>query len=296
MTEIKCNEQVCSGCGLCIEVCPYNRVEFEGGKAQFKIENCFLCGHCRSVCSEGAITIPSLPEQLSYQTIIKKPSARNIDIADLVTLMETRRSCRSYSSKSVPIEILQDLIKIGTTAPSGTNCQGWNFTIVPTRIDMECFGAMVANYYRNLNKMASKILVRLITKFFHGDSLGRYYRKYYRSISDAIKLWDDQRVDQLFHGAPAAIVVSANTKSSCPSEDCLLATQNIAIAAHTMGLGSCLIGFAVHAARREKKIKEYLLIPGIEEIYSVIVIGHPAVEYLQFSGRFGVVPRIVGQS
>ena len=58
-------------------------------------------------------------------------------------------------------------------------------------------------------------------------------------------------MDRLFHGAAAAILVTGRRQASCPAEDALLATQNILLAAHAMGLGSCLIGFAVEAMRRD---------------------------------------------
>ncbi len=50
--------------------------------------------------------------------------------------------------------------------------------------------------------------------------------------------------DLLFHGAPAAIIVASKEEASCPSEDSLLATQNILLGAHSLGLGTCLVGFA----------------------------------------------------
>ena len=48
--------------------------------------------------------------------------------------------------------------------------------------------------------------------------------------------------DQLFHGSTAAILTGSNPGVSCPAEDAPLATQNILLAAHSIGLGSCLIG------------------------------------------------------
>jgi hypothetical protein len=60
-----------------------------------------------------------------------------------------------------------------------------------------------------------------------------------------------------------------------------------------MGLGSCLVGFAVEAIRREPRIRRRLEIVDDEQIYSVIALGYPAVAYLRPANRKVVVPRIL---
>jgi nitroreductase len=189
--------------------------------------------------------------------------------------------------------MLLDLVKIGTTAPSGTNSQGWNFVVLPGREDVLVLGGMVSDYYRRLNRLAANPLLRGMVKIFAGDSLGRYYRNYFSSVAEALRQWQDEGVDRLFHGAVAAILVTGKKAASCPAEDALLATQNILLAAHAMGLGSCLIGFAVEAMRRDRSMRQKMEIPEDEEIYSVIAIGFPAVAYLHHAGRKVVEPRII---
>ena len=48
--------------------------------------------------------------------------------------------------------------------------------------------------------------------------------------------WEQNGRDLLFHGATAVIVVASKPGGSNPKEDALLATQNILLAAHSMGL------------------------------------------------------------
>jgi nitroreductase len=68
-------------------------------------------------------------------------------------------------------------------------------------------------------------------------------------------------------------------------EDALLATQNILLAAHAMGLGTCLIGFAVAAMERDPAIARFLGIPANEDVHAVIALGHPDETYLRIAGR-----------
>ena len=296
MEQVIIDKGKCTGCGVCVTICPYRAIVLVEDKAAYILEECFLCGQCQAVCPVEAVFLPQLAQRLGLQTITESegvvpPGTTNS--ADLVALMRSRRSCRKYLDQAVAQAMLEDLVKIGTTAPSGTNSQAWNFIIVPTIVDLQVLGGMVADYYRKLNRLAENPFLRFIMKVIGRDSLERYFRRYHDSVADALREWDDQGTDRLFHGAVAAILVTGKKDASCPAEDALLATQNILLAAHTMGLGSCLIGFVVEAIRRDSKLRRQLEIPEDEEIYSVIALGYPAVNYLRPANRKVVVPRIL---
>lgn len=296
MEQVIIDRKKCTGCGVCAAICPYRAIDLVDGRARYNGTPCFLCGHCRAVCPADAVLLLGQPLQLGLATMKEKaevvaPGTTNGP--ELVALMRSRRSCRQYREQQVAEGALIDLVKIGTTAPSGTNSQGWNFIILPTREDLLVLGGLVADYYRKLNRLAANPLLRWLVKWTAGDSLGRYYRNYYGSVTEALRQWDEEGADRLFHGATAAILVTGRKDASCPAEDALLATQNILLAAHAMGLGSCLIGFAVEAMRRSPAMKEKMAIPAAEEIYSVIALGVPAVTYYRPAGRKVATPRIV---
>lgn len=296
MEQVIIDKGKCTGCGVCVTICPYRAIVLVEDKAEYILEECFLCGQCQAVCPVDAVRLPDLALKLGLSTIkesegVIPPGTTNA--TDLVALMRSRRSCRKYLDQAVPLAMLEDLVKIGTTAPSGTNSQSWNFITVPSIADLQVLGGMVADYYRKLNRLAENPFLRFIMKIIGRDSLERYFRRYHYSVADALREWDDQGTDRLFHGAFAAILVTGKKDASCPAEDALLATQNMLLAAHTMGLGSCLIGFVVEAIRRDSKLRRLLEIPDDEGIYSVIALGYPAVNYLRPANRKVVVPRIL---
>jgi nitroreductase/NAD-dependent dihydropyrimidine dehydrogenase PreA subunit len=286
----------CIGCGICVTLCPVEALSMDGEVA-VRSGDCTLgCSHCAASCPEDAITVPFVDhDALDLQTVTwdrswEVPGTR--DVPDLVRLMASRRSCRSYTADPVERAVLEDLVRIGITAPSGTNSQGWTFTIVPDRASVERVGDVVSDFFRRLNRLASRAPVRLLSRVFdRKDRLGVYYRDYYESVKEALDGWERERRDRLFHGATAAILVGAAPGASCPSEDALLASQNILLAAHAMGLGTCLIGFVVEAMRSDRKIAETLGIPRGEKTYAVIAIGHPAERYRKAAGRKKVTPR-----
>jgi len=49
---------------------------------------------------------------------------------DLLALMDQRRSLRFFSSDPVPLDVIQQCVRVAGTAPSGAHCQPWTFVIV----------------------------------------------------------------------------------------------------------------------------------------------------------------------
>jgi len=284
----------CTGCGLCLKVCPDQTLSLLNGKAIVSGERCLACAHCRAICPTQAITVSSLEHDLFFQTFtadIRYLPPGQGDTTQLVRLMLSRRSCRNYTNRALDPQLLEDLVRIGTTAPSGTNSQAWTFTILPQRSAVESLGNLVGAYFAKLNRRAANPLLRSLLRLLGRPALAKYYHRYHQSIAQGLREWEEQGHDRLFHGAPTAIIVGSRPGASCPKEDALLATQNILLAAHTLGLGSCLIGFAVAAMAKDPNIQQAMGIPTDEGIHAVIALGYPAEVYQRLTGRKIVTPR-----
>jgi nitroreductase/Pyruvate/2-oxoacid:ferredoxin oxidoreductase delta subunit len=288
----------CIGCGACVAVCPSETLSLKDGKAVVRGAHSLSCGHCEAVCPEAAVSVRALQnDSLDFQTFSQRkawlaPGA--MDIADLVQLMRSRRSCRNYRNRPVPPSVLQDLVRIGLTAPSGSNCQPWSFTLLPTRQAVIHLGDLIAAFFRRLNRTADRRLLRQTLKWIGRRDLDFYYRNYRDAVAEALNAWERSGRDVLFHGAPAAILVGVRPGAACPAEDALLATQNILLGAHAMGLGTCLIGFAVSAFKNDPGIREQLNIPPGESVRAVIALGYPDRKevYQRLPGRKALISRV----
>jgi nitroreductase/Pyruvate/2-oxoacid:ferredoxin oxidoreductase delta subunit len=290
------DEELCTGCGLCVQTCPSKTLSMQNGKAAVTGEHSLNCGHCMAICPEGAITVGaidgSMSRFVSFQADQNWLPYGEFDTAQLVRLMSSRRSCRNFLDKQVAQSLLDDLVKIGCTAPSATNCQLWTFTVLPTREAVMVLGKTVRDFYVKLNSMAEKSWLRMFMKLIGKRELDRYYQEYYEFVKEGVAEFDRTGIDRLFHGAPSAIVVGSKAGASLPKEDAMLASQNILLAAHTMSLGSCLIGMVVEAMKNDRKIQAVIGIPDNETIYAVIALGYPNEVYRRQAGRKKPVSRV----
>jgi nitroreductase len=265
------------------------------GKATASGDGSISCGHCEAVCPQKAIRVASIDGEMSrYRTFTAKKQwlpPGKYDTSLLVQLMSSRRSCRHFTDRSIERAVLEDLVKIGVTAPSGTNCQAWTFTVLPTRKAVKTLAGHVASFFEKLNATAEKTLLRSFLKLIGRGELDAYYRSYYRMVKEGLEEWHRSGKDRLFHGSTSAILVGSRPGASCPAEDAMLATQNILLAAHSLGLGSCLIGFAVEAMKRDPSIKTAVGVPAEEVVYAVVALGYPDEIYQRVAGRQKVTPR-----
>lgn len=60
VVTLKLDGELCTGCGMCVMVCPHAVFEISNKKAQIiDIDDCMECGACALNCQFGAITVKS---------------------------------------------------------------------------------------------------------------------------------------------------------------------------------------------------------------------------------------------
>lgn len=279
--DVTVDRDACVGCGECVRMCPTRALGMVGGKAAVVGDHSLGCGHCVDVCPVGAVTLGSLdPRTRAYATMTVPEGflgAGGVEPGTLVQLMSSRRSCRAYTDEPVGRDVLEDLVRVGLTAPSGTNSQKWTFTVLPERKAMVALAERILAFFVRLNRIAGIAPLRWFLRMVGKPELDVYHRRYASMIEAAVSAWRNEKRDLLWHGAPAAIIIAARPGGGTSPEDCLLAAQNILLAAHAMGLGTCLIGFAVSAMKRDASLARSVGIGADETVHAIVALGHPAV-------------------
>jgi nitroreductase len=121
-----------------------------------------------------------------------------------------RRSIRSYTADPVEREKIDLILQCGQHAPSATNRQSWHFTVVTNRALLDKISAE--------NK---KVLLQ--------------------SPDEATRARGQDPEFDSFRGAPMAIIVSGDQAVRYAIADCANAVENMALAATSLGLGSCYL-------------------------------------------------------
>ncbi len=208
--------------------------------------------------------------------------AYNYNLYEIERLIKNRRSVRLFKKDDVPDEIIKRLIDLARWAPSGMNAQPWKFVVIK---DKKLIDEI---------RMATKKGVEFTLKVFTGRALHwRILKALWRLLQPSKFKTIEPRVLQgmkatkqkggadVFHHAPVLILILGHTGSSTWIEDCSAATQNLALAAHAMGLGTCWIGFTEKFLPifGSRQLKKKLGIDGDWVLATVSVLGYPMVSY-----------------
>ncbi len=268
------NQEKCTLCGVCVEICPRAILKIEDKKV-VQSGDCLMCAHCYAVCRFGAVTVPGLLDMDQKGQGITTPGT-----SALIDLIKTRRSIRRYTGKIPGREIIDELINCAVCAPSGSNCQSWRFTVVYDPVVVGKLWNGVMDFYRRLNTLSKNPLVRLLSRVFMGDTLVNYYlNRYQRTVTMLQKA--DSGLDPLFYHAPVIIIIHSGMEGSTPVEDAQYAGFTISLLAHALGMGTCYIGYAAEAMNRVRALREAVGIPVRNRVHLVITLGYPAVTFVR---------------
>lgn len=282
------NNIKCISCGKCIDVCPKDVLAFNSVKKITLTGNdCMLCSHCYNICPVDAIAFADSLKKIDFVSFDykeKQISPGDYPPGEIINIIRSRRSVRIFKNETLKDEEIRDLIEFAVTAPSGSNCQSWNFTVLNGRPKVWDLALDIKKFFVKINRLARNPLVRYLSLFFMGRSLLNYYRDNYESVEMAIEASASGK-DLLFHGAPAVIIIHGPMDGSTPVEDGTFAAYNICLLAHYMNIGTCLIGYAVESINRSREIKLKLGLPSSHRVHAVIAAGYCDVDFLKQSLR-----------
>ena len=158
----------------------------------------------------------------------------------VVETIMTRRSVRDYKAEPVDREQMAKIIECGIYAPSAMNMQPWAVRVVDAPDFLEGVTAIAVEQMPQLKEQAG-------------------FRNFFRN-------------------APTVAFVACPEESYSGEYDCGLLSENMMLAAWSMGIGSCCLGSVVPVMTSEaaKPYLERLNLPEGYKLMVGIAFGYPA--------------------
>jgi nitroreductase/NAD-dependent dihydropyrimidine dehydrogenase PreA subunit len=273
------DKEKCTLCRKCVDICPKEILSLQNNEIVIAHDDCILCSHCYCVCKFNAIHFNELkqPEFSFGHTALIQNEIKPFDI---ISFIHSRRSVRRFKADPISTEIIHDLIEAAVLAPSASNCQRWQFVIINGREKVLMLAEEIKNFFIKLNNIAGNFLLRYVSIAFAGKKILHYYKNNYESVKLGLERAKEGK-DLLFHGAPCIIIVHSDMEGSMPVEDGQYAAYNIALVAHSMGIGTCFIGYASATLNSAHFLKEKLHIPKRNRVHAVLALGYPEIEFVK---------------
>ena len=164
--------------------------------------------------------------------------------------INTRVSVRDYNDEKVPDEVIKELLELGLRAPNAMNRQSLAFAIVENKDKAKEYSDQAKALRLERENMRSEPNERVINMLSNEDY-------------------------NIFFNSPVQIFIFSSPEGIAPIEDGSLAAENIMLAAHSLGYGTCFVGFAQGLGRYQEFRKD-LNIPEDYSYVAALTLGKPA--------------------
>lgn len=208
------------------------------------------------------LTLDAMPPRyIPYEFPHRAADELRANATELLPQMESRRSCRFFSDEPVPRDVIESVIRIAHSAPSGANRKPWRFVAVDDpELKHEIRLAAEAEERESYEHRMPKEWLEAL------EPLGTDANKPFLEIAPWLVVifridWeetDDRRVSNYY-----------------PAESTGIAAGFFLMAAHQVGLATL-----THTPSPMSFLRKILNRPDNEKPYLLIPIGYPAINCL----------------
>ncbi|MFC1941799.1 nitroreductase [Chloroflexota bacterium] len=198
---------------------------------------------------------------------------------DLLEGIETRRSFRAFKPTPVPRETMEKILKAAGRSPSFTNTQPWEVSVVSGKKKDELSAILYTLADSNAAMNADLTLPTTWPSELERRS-GEHGSKRLNALGVAREDKEGRKrlrmMNYEFYGSPCVLLLFMDsTLTPWSVFDMGLFAQTLSLAAHSLGLGSCL---QASIAGYPDTIREFLGIPNTKLLMLGISIGYPDYE------------------
>lgn len=184
----------------------------------------------------------------------------------------SRRSVRAYEDRPIPLADLEEILELGTYAPSAVDLQPWYFMVIQSAEQM-------AKLREVMGRVSTLIEPVLQARFPQHPNVVVESTSFIRRLG----------------GAPVCILAfqqkpEYEKTASTIIQSIAAATENILLAATDKGIGSCWLTAPLETGLGEELRETFA--PGKGELVAMITLGYPAQEPKtprRKDGRFAII-------
>jgi nitroreductase len=189
-------------------------------------------------------------------------TGKKVMMNPVIEAINNRQSIRSYKPKPIPRDVINTIIEAGNQAPSrgreekGTKkflFQPWRFVVVED-----------SEFKQKLVKTTLPFWKKMI------ENMKETHPEIYEQVMMQYEAMPEPK-DMVYYSAPVILFVIGPAGYAV---SCALACENIMIAAASLGLGSCYVGFGA-MVKGDADVVQALELTDDEGIYGPILLGYP---------------------
>lgn len=272
----------CTKCKACAEECRFyyfksDKLHFDDDMEEFCIE----CGKCVAVCPVNAITLKIHKDE----TLKDVPTKENLPSFDsLVNLLKTRRSRRQFKDKPVPKELIEKILEFAAKySPTGHNQENVHFTVVQDKETLKKLSEECTNQVSGLVKTFEDPQGRKTLEASFPPAMIKKIEEVLPSFKGAL-----ERIKagiEVWRWNTEIIIIHSPKDALTPIENCSLAACHIMLAAETLGLGTCSLGYITSFFNEFRPVGKIVKLPLKHIAGYTLAIGYPKARYYRIPAR-----------
>lgn len=195
---------------------------------------------------------------------------------ELLPGIATRRSIRGFKSTPVPEETLKKILQAANQSPSYTNTQPWEVAVV-TGAKRDALSKILHDMASSGAPSRSEVPAPAKWPAELSDRASVHNARRFRVLEverdDANARNELRMMNYKFFGAPCVLFLFMDsTLSQWSTFDMGLFTQTLTLAAHDLGLGTCLQASLTHYP---DAVRDFLCLPQNKKLMLGISLGYP---------------------
>lgn len=261
-----------------MEVCPCKVIGMDEDNEMHFIRDrehiCLECGQCMAICRSRAVTVNGLSYERDFTPL---PGTRP-DHREFYHLISGRRSVRNFKSKPLAESLLNQILESVSYAPFGAAPEKVSITVINNRKRIEQALPFIEQFLDDVVSWMESPIMRFVIKRKKDEET-------YHTIKNHIYPMARQGNyklefgDRITRQAPALILFHAHRSAEAHTHNSLIYATYVMLAAHALGLGTCMNGIVPVAVNKVKEVREQFSIPTDHEAIMALAIGYPKYKY-----------------